>query len=317
MKIKNLALTLLAVAAATSATKAADSTLVADFDLQTNMNVIPGFWFFLDDKGSKGTSAVTSADTAGGQYAFSAASFGEGAQSISGYSAKMAYTFGTSRPQCSPPPCTYSPEVTLGMNMVSTGDLAKDITGATAISFWAKAVPPVKVSIIGISKDVVDYSWPRAEVAVTATWKKYTAYLSGSVTPVFKGAWGAMKDKGPTLNQMEGFSFALQKDTNPTVTGGTLQLDDLYILGYKDPASAIRAAARPSLTQALRAADGKSLKVSVPSAYRNAAGTVAALDLSGKTVASAAFSKGQESVSLEMPGRVNSTVFLRVFAGAH
>ena len=315
MKIKNLALTLLAVAAAASAAKAADSTLVADFDLQTNMNVIPGFWFFLDDKGSQGNSAVTSADTGAGQYTFSAASFGEGAQSVTGYSAKMAYTFGTTRPACGAG-CTYSPEVTLGMNMVPTGEVAKNITGATSISFWAKAVPPVKVSIIGISKDVVDYSWPRAEVSVTATWKKYTAYLSGATAPVFKGTWGAMKDKNPTLAQMEGFSFALQKDTNPTVTGGTSQLDDLYINGYKDPASAIHAAARPSVTQALRAADGKSLKVSVPAAYRAVAGTVAALDLSGKTVTSAAFAKGQESVSLDMPGRANGTVFLRVFAGA-
>lgn len=312
MKTKTLLISLLASAAV----HAADSTVVADFDLQTNMNVIPGFWFFLDDKGSKGTSSVTSADSLGGQYTFSSASFGEGAQSIAGYSAKMAYTFGATRPSCGGT-CTYSPEVTLGMNMVPPGDLAKNITGATHISFWAKAVPPVKVSIIGISKDVTDYSWPRAEVSITSEWKRHVAYLSGAVTPVFKGTWGAMKDKNPTLNNMEGFSFALQKDTNPTVTSGVFQLDDLVIHGYKDPASSLfRSAARPSLTQALRAADGKSLKVSVPAVYRQAAGTVAALDLSGKTVASAAFAKGQESVSLDMPGRANGTVFVRVFAGA-
>lgn len=312
MNAKNLLLSMLASAAAI---QAADSTVVADFDLLTNKNVIEGFWFFLDDKGSKGTSAVTSADTTGGQYTFSAASFAEGAQSPLGYSAKMAYTFGATRPSCGGT-CTYSPEVTLGMNMVPTGETAKNITGATHITFWAKAVPAVKVSIIGISKDVTDYSWPRAEVSITSEWKKHTAYLSGAVTPVFKGTWGAMKDKNPTLNNMEGFSFALQKDTNPTVTTGVFQLDDLVIHGYKDPASAIRAAARPNLSRALRAADGKALKVSVPSAYRNAAGTVAALDLSGKTVASAAFAKGQESVSLDISGRANGTVFLRVFAGS-
>ena len=314
MNTKNLLLSLLAAAAVA---KAADSTLVAGFDLRTNQNMIDGFWFYLDDTGSKGNSKVNSADNTVSPPIFGDSSFSDDATKIMGASARLAYTFGTTRPQCGPT-CTYSPEVTMGTNFVPTGAAVRDITGATAIGFWAKATPPVKVSIIAISKDVTDYSWPRAEIAITSTWKYYRAALTGAVAPVFMGTYGSMNKKNPTLAQMEGFSFALQKDTNPTVTGGELLIDDLYLIGLKDPnASAIfRTAARPTLAQALRSADGKSLKVSVPAAYRNVAGTVAAIDLAGKTVASMAYAKGQESVNLDMPGRANGTVFLRVFPAA-
>lgn len=40
------------------------------------------------------------------------------------------------------------------------------------------------------------------------------------------------------------------------------------------------------------------------------------MDLSGKTVAEAAFVKGQENVSLRVPAQLASTVFLRVFTGS-
>ncbi len=313
MNTKNLLLSLLAAAAVA---KAADSTLVAGFDLRTNQNMIDGFWFYLDDTGSKGNSKVNSADNTVSPPIFGDSSFSDDATKIMGASARLAYTFGTTRPQCGPT-CTYSPEVTMGTNFVPTGAAVRDITGATAIGFWAKATPPVKVSIIALTKDVTDYSWARAEVSVTAEWKYCRAALSGTAAPVFIGTYGTMNKKNPTLAQMEGFSFALQKDTNPTVTKGELLIDDLYLIGLKDPnASSLRAPARPSLAQALRAADGKSLKVSVPAAYRNVAGTVAAMDLAGKTVASAAYAKGQSSVNLELPGRANGTVFLRVFPAA-
>jgi hypothetical protein len=313
---KTLALALLAAFLFAPAAKAADSLLVANFDDQTNKNATDGFWFYLDDKGSQGNSKVTSGDTTVNPVIFSSASFGEGANSILGYSGKLGYTFGTVRPSCGGT-CTYSPEVTMGTNIVPTGLAIRDLTGATSLTFWAKAVPPVKVSIIALTKDVTDYSWARAEVSVTAEWKRYTAAFSGAAAPVFKGTYGQMKDKFPNLAQMESFNFALQKDSNPTVTSGYLLLDDLYVMGLKDPNAAVAPAMRPSLARALRAAaDGKAIRVTVPAAYRNVAGTVAALDLSGRIVAKAAFAKGQESVSLDLRAQATATLFLRVFTGA-
>jgi hypothetical protein len=310
VKTKNLYLSMLAAA---SVAGAADSTLVAGFDLRTNQNLIDGFWFYLDDSGSKGDSKVTSADNTQSPPIFGDSSFADDATKIMGASARLAYTFGSHRPECQPAPCTYSPEVTMGTNIVPAGATARDITGATAIGFWAKATPPVKVSIIGISTDVTDYSWPRAEVAVTSEWKYYHANLTGTTAPVFLGTWGSMNKKNPTLSKMQGFSFALQKDTNPAVTSGELLIDDLYLIGIKDQNSAIRPGSGRSLARALSASAGAgALKVSLPDAYRNAAGTVAALDLAGRTVASAAFAKGQADVSLEMPAR-HGQVFLRVF----
>lgn len=308
--------TILTVSVCAAAASAADSTLVSHFEDQTNKNAIGGFWFYLDDKGSQGNSKVTSGDTTVNPVIFSAASFGDGQESL--YSGKIGYTFGTVRPQCGAG-CTYSPEVTFGNNIVPAGATVRDITGATAIAFWAKAEPPVKVSIIALTKDVTDFSWARAEVSVTSTWTRIIARLSGTTAPVFKGTWGSMKDKTPNLAQMESFSFALQKDSNPTVTSGYLLIDNLYILNYSAPdvvSSVRRAPTASRVLRALRAADGKSLRFTVPEAYRSGAGKVAAVDLAGKVVAEAAFAKGQHSVSLSMaPGNQGGTspLFMRVF----
>lgn len=310
---RRIATRLFAAAVATAlapAAMGADSTLVAGFEWQTNRNDISGFWFYLDDKGSQGNSKVTSGDTTVTPVIFSAASFGDGQESL--YSGKIGYTFGTARPSCGGT-CTYSPEVTFGTNLVETGKTVRDLTGATAITFWAKAEPPVKVSIIALTKDVTDYSWARAEVSVTAAWARYTANFSGAAAPVFKGTYGQMMNKNPTLAQVESFNFALQKDSNPTVTSGSLLIDNLYIMNYKatDVVSGIRRAA-PSLTGALRAADGKALRFAVPAAYRGVAGTVAAVDLSGKTMAKASFAKGQENVSLDVKAAGTAPLFVRV-----
>jgi len=323
VKTKILSYSLLAavsILAPANKALAADSTVVADFETQTNRNNINGFWYFVDDQGSKGTSKITSGDTTVSPVIFSAASFGEGAQNPAGFSAKLEYTLGTTRPRNNPTSLTdtstYSPFVLIGTNVVPVIGTELDLTGATALSFWAKATPPVKVSIAYLTADVKDYSYARSEIAITTTWKRYTANFAGTTGNVFKGTWGTMKDKYPTLAKSKAFDFAIMKDTNP-VTKGVLQLDDVVLNGWKDPnAAGIRNVSGSNLTKALRASvDGKSLRFNVPEAYRNVAGTVAAIDLSGKTVAKAAFAKGQQNVSLTLAGPQAATVFLRVFTG--
>ena len=293
---------------------AADSTLVADFEMQTNKNNIDGFWFYLDDKG--GNSKVISGDTSVHPTTMSPASFGEPSSGVVGYSGKMEYILGTVKPSCGGT-CVYSNEVTFGTNVEPIIGVPLDITGATKISFWAKATPPVKVSIIFLTKDIKDYSWARAEVAITGEWKQHTANFSGTTGIVFKSTYGTGKDKPLTLTQLESLNFAIQKDSNPGSGQGILLLDNLVIHGWKSPFTAVRNEARSSRSKALRAAvEGKSLRYTVPEAYRNMSGTVAAVDLSGKTVAGAAFVKGQASVSLDLKSTSSSPVFLRVFTGS-
>jgi hypothetical protein len=320
VKIKILCYSLLMAASVfPKAASAADSTVVADFDMQTNANNIDGFWFYVDDKGSQGNSKILSGDTTVNPPIFSATSFGEPAQGIVGYSGRLEYQLGTVKPQCGPA-CTYPNEVTLGTNVEPVlGVSPLDITGATSISFWAKATPAVNISVIFLTTDITDYSWARAAVPVTSTWKRYTANFSGTTGIVFKSTYGQGKDKPLTLSKLQGLNFAIQKDaSNATASKGELLLDDVTIHGWKSPLiTSIRNEARPSLSKALRTtADGKALRFSVPAAYRNVAGTVAAVDLSGKTVARAAFVKGQENVSLSLPAQKASTVFLRVFTGS-
>ena len=118
---------------------------------------------------------------------------------------------------------------------------------------------------------------------------------------------------------MQGINIAVQKDaTNPTLVKGELLIDDLVIHGWKDPNAAVFSRGSRSLSEAMRVSsvDGKSLRFAVPSAYRNVSGAVAAIDLSGKIVAKAAFVKGQENVSMNLAGHQAATVFLRVLTGA-
>jgi hypothetical protein len=297
---------------------AADSTIVADFESQTNRNNIDGFWFYVDDKGSGGNSKITSGDTVQQPPIFSATSFGENAPGFGMFSGRMAYSLGTVKPACGTG-CTYPNEVTFGTNLEPILNTAQlDITGATAITFWAKATPAVTISVIFLTKDITDFSWARAAVPVTAAWTRFTANFSGTTGIVFKSTYGLGKDKPLTLSKLQGINFAVQKDaSNPNATTGELLIDDLTINGWKSPLAAIHNVSRSSLSRALRAtADGKSLRFSVPETYRNATGTVAALDLSGRIVAKAAFVKGQESVSLNLQARSSAAIFLRVFSGS-
>ena len=249
---------LLAAALAFGAAGAkAQSTKVEDFESKTTMNLLGGFWYFYDDRTDSGSSVITTADSVTGFW--DTTTFAAGAQG-SASAIKLGFRFGAKDPKCGGT-CTYSPMVGMGTNLMSGGGL--DLTGATAISFWAKADAPLKLVFSVGTTEIKDNGNYAKLIPVSSSWSKYTVSLAPGAE-LKQPAWA----KKVTFNPKECFSLGWQvsKSDNAGMAGSALYVDDVTVENWVpplDPSSLLRVSRGGSMRngaqspQAFTGRDGK------------------------------------------------------------
>lgn len=218
---------LLAAALAFGAAGAkAQSTKVEDFESKTTINLLGGFWYFYDDRTDSGASVITTADTATGFW--DSTTFAAGAEG-SASAIKLGFRFGAKDPKCGGT-CTYSPMVGMGTNLMSGGAL--DLTGATAISFWAKADAPLKIVFSMGTTEIKDNGNYAKLVPVTASWSKYSVSLAPGAE-LKQPSWA----KKVAFNPAEAFSLGWQisKSDNAGMAGGALYVDQIVVENWAPP----------------------------------------------------------------------------------
>lgn len=310
MNIKTPAYTAMAASLLLAASASAQSvTTVADFELGREFNNITGFWYYVDDSGNQGNSKIVSGDTSFKPPIWNSESVVAPGNAGSKYAAKLAFTFGDKQLSCGPT-CSYPPEVMIGTDIRVEGDSSIDLTGATKLTFFAKAQPALSMMFIYVSSDITDFSYFRRPILIGTEWREYTVLMSPT-TGLASPGWGQSMGKTPNFAAAKAFNFTLSKGANSSVTSGTLFLDDLKLHGWQPPSS-VRPQARSRMSRALQAiAAGQDLKFRIPEAYRAVEGTLLATDLSGRTLAQASFAKGQEQVTLQV-ARTGAPVFFKV-----
>jgi hypothetical protein len=297
-----------------SATTALSQTVttVADFELGQGSNLTGGFWYYVDDAGNGGNSVITSGDTASKPPLWNEASVGPG-NAGSQHAAKLGFTFGDKMLTCGPGCTPYAPEVLIGTDIRNTGDSVANLSGATRMSFFAKAEPPLSVTVVYVSADITDYSYFRRTIQVTRDWKEFNVLMEPS-TNMSSPGWGQSVGKTPNWAQAKAFNFSVSKSLNSSAPSAALYIDDVKIHNWAlGPSGVIRAPAGKASHMASRLVAGGQVRFAIPEAYRKASGKVAVVDLSGKELAQARFDVGQAALELSVP-RTIQTAFVRILA---
>ena len=255
------------------------STVVSDFETKS-----AGSWWCFTDKSDSGNSVITTTDSL---LIWDSTAFVSGAEGSDG-AIKLGFQFGTKNPVCGSG-CTYAPQVGLGNNFQA------DITGATGISFWAKADAPLKVSLGVGTTDITDNGNYSKLVSITTTWKKYTVLFSDLAQP----AWAKAFPFAPA--NMKSIGYSISKGDNSGVSTGALYLDNVVIEGWTYPilSDALVQSKRKAFGAGITSSQSR-LHVPLSSSVSAKAGMLAACDAKGHTLGRAAFGKGAGYVELQL-----------------
>lgn len=216
---------------------------------------------------------------------------------------KMGYRLGTVRLGCGGT-CTYGPHVGLSIGFSHDYD-PLDLTGATHVTFWAKADDSVIINVsIGMRDTVAPPASYSQYFKIGTAWKKYSIELKAST--VFKlPDWTTQYPFD--VSRANAIGFSISKDDNPTQTDNALYLDDVEIVNwvytsYVDP-TGISTNRKALRNDGLHARiTGNVALVRLPSAFLGKTGVIEAMDVTGRKVGSAAFGPQALDVSMKVPG---------------
>jgi hypothetical protein len=205
---------------------ASAQTTIADCESGTNENNLNAYWYVYDDANDGGTSVVTNATKlADGTYEW-APTAGEGnPQGTPGYGAKVAYQMGETKPSCGDG-CVYGQMVGIGTQLAPDGAVA-DITGATKITYWAKASAPMTARVEVAIEPVKNNAYHRTEHEFTTSWAQYDIILSEGLGISQPSEWNTVDVAfDPTKVEKVQWQVSMD-DANPEQ--GTIWIDDIVI----------------------------------------------------------------------------------------
>jgi hypothetical protein len=230
-----------------------NNTVITDFEYNMRTTQWGGYWYSFNDFNSpaasdttlRGNSQITSADSLGnpffddstGYYDKRSYPLGRSGEADS-HSMRMAFAFGDRLLSCGTG-CTYQPYVGWGLRLTYKGrpDDTFDMTGATAITFWAKSdTDTVTVNfslMISDSIDLPDYS---QAIKVGPVWKQYTVSLNPATTLLMQPTWAAKK--AFDLRHVSGMGFGFNRGENSKVTTNGMSIDEITVVKWRyiDPA---------------------------------------------------------------------------------
>lgn len=209
---------------------AGDSAVVDDFESGTNQNKFLAYTFYYNDSKDGGNTVIASAKASGAELLYDAAlSVGEGAGG-SAKALKLEFTFGSVKPKGCGGTCAYGNMAGMGTGFVADGQVL-NMTGATAISFWAKASANMAMRVEIATEGVKDFGYHMNAPQLTPTWTKITIPLIEG-PDLQQPTWA--EEVPFDLTKMQKIQFAISADDNPsTLTGGTVYIDDIVVHGYK------------------------------------------------------------------------------------
>ncbi len=229
-----------ALAGALSAHGAATAVSVLDdFEAGSNQNKFQGYSYFYADGADNGTSQVLSSIAGPGKNELlvdPAKSFDAG--NGSSKALLLDFKYGATQPVACGGTCPYGQMVGFGTQLIAgtdpiggaTAGKTLDMTGATAITFSAKASVLMKVRVEITTTDVTDYGFHRGEVTVNTTWGDQVVMLTPGLGGINQPPWAlAVPFNAAKVQKLQ---FQISADDNPTLTEGKLWLDDIKVSGF-------------------------------------------------------------------------------------
>jgi hypothetical protein len=225
------------LAAALSA-QAQSVSVLDDFEAKSNQNKFLGYSFFYNDAADGGTSTISTSSPGAKPTELLVdplKSFDAGFNSPSAL--KLDFTYGANKPKSCGGTCAYGQMVGFGTQFIPGTDVATgtgtklDLTGATELSFYAKASVAMKMRVEITTTNVTDFGYFRGDVSVGTDWTRLSILLSNGLGGIAQPSWALPVTFDPTLVQK--LQFSISADDNTGLTKGTVWLDSIAVLGYK------------------------------------------------------------------------------------
>jgi Cadherin-like beta sandwich domain len=211
----------------------ASDEVVSDFENRSPMNSLGGMWNFFDDSPNGGNSKVLSSDTANPTPVIDASSFAAGYASSEALA--LGFRFGTVKPVTCGGTCTFPNYVGLSTAFMPFADSSADLTGATAITFFAKADTAMILRFAVKTANVKDFGFYQALITVTEEWKPFTVYLRPGSDPeeLAQPNWANVAPF--VLSKVTGLDIQISAEENTTLSQGSVLFDDVTIVGWRRP----------------------------------------------------------------------------------
>jgi hypothetical protein len=212
--------------------------------------------------------------------------------------------------------CTYSPHVGMAFQFAQE---ALDLTGATHLTFWAKALDSVKVNVsVGMRDTVSDLQSYTQQFIIDTTWKQYSIELIASIVFTLP-SWAP--DRPFVAALANSMSFSINKGDNPDSTGNALFLDDIEIVNWVYTPFVVNVQQRQKpLLKASRLQvrfSGQQVYARLPVDLRGQTGILEAMDVQGRLLGKSAFGPQASEVSMQLNESVKSSGSLFFRARTH
>ncbi|MBD3242646.1 MAG: hypothetical protein GF331_18795 [Chitinivibrionales bacterium] len=211
-----------------------DSAIIADLENGTNENNFQAYWYLYDDCNDGGTSSIVNAADINsticgdGKYEFLPTA-GEGnSLGTPGYAAKVVYEFGANEPSCGAG-CTYGQMVGIGTQLAKEGSVY-DLTGATTITYWAKASAAMTVRVEVCQTSVLNFAYHYTTHEISTSWEQHTIILQEGLG-VDQPGWNT-EPVDFDLSKIEKLQWQMSADEG-CPTSGTVWIDDIVVHGIE------------------------------------------------------------------------------------
>lgn len=226
-----------------------NNTVIADFESNLMSTMWNGYWFHFNDAASAsaadstlyGNSTITSLDSLGNPfYNDSTGEFDPRTYPLghtgepNTKSSRMAFKLGDRLLGCGAG-CSYQPYVGWGLVLTTqrfNPSDTFDLTGATAVSFWAKSdTDTVTVDYSLTIRDTINTSDYSVALKIGPTWAKYTISLNPATTPLKQPTWAAKKPFD--LRHVAGMGFGFNRGENSKFPTNGMSIDDITFENWR------------------------------------------------------------------------------------
>ncbi|MDG5816986.1 carbohydrate binding domain-containing protein [Chitinispirillales bacterium ANBcel5] len=202
------------------------AVILSDFEDGTTTNNFKGEWTAYADREDGGNSEIingTLREEEANTWIIDP-TLGEGNPTGTPlYGMKMQYSFGTMLPGRGT--SSWGATVGIATSLSDAKNGARDLTGATQITFWAKASSRLNVRVQVPTSGVNDYGYHRRIVTIDTVWEQHSVNISQLVQPTWARRVSFNLERALRL-QWE----ISADDLNPSEA--TFWLDDIEIVGF-------------------------------------------------------------------------------------
>lgn len=204
-----------------------NAAVLDDLEHGTSINLFRGPWLAYADRDDNGNSTIINGELVPGTINFYTVTPTQGQGNPAGTSGNgmvMEFQFGDREPGRGS--SSWGQTVGIRTDLSYIEDGARDISGATHVTFYAKASKRMSVRFMVPITTVDDFAYHQTTVTVDTVWAQEVIQLNGLVQP----SWGARRVFDPALVQR--LQWEITVDNNSSLEGGKLWLDDIEIVPF-------------------------------------------------------------------------------------